>query len=93
MAPFRNLLGRKPAPPTGADDRGDEEKSRTSTDGRPGPLSIRKSNDSSTNEYKLSGMLLSAEFFMVENTLRLLHDRPQSLTATVFIFLYLSPSF
>ncbi|TQB72640.1 hypothetical protein MPDQ_006683 [Monascus purpureus] len=53
MAPFRNLLGRKPAPPTGADDRADE-KSRTSTDGRPGPLSIRKSNDSSTNEYKLS---------------------------------------
>lgn len=68
MAPFRNLLGRKPAPPTGADDRADE-KSRTSTDGRPGPLSIRKSNDSSTNEYKLSGMLLSAKFFMVENPL------------------------
>ena len=58
MPPFRNLLARKPAPLTSAEDRPDDEKNRTSTDGRSGPLSVRKSNDSGVNEYKLSGMLL-----------------------------------
>ena len=58
MAPFLNVLGRKPNAPTGLKGDGSNQRGRASTNGAPYD-NEQKSDMNGSNEFKLSGTLFA----------------------------------